>query len=117
MIGMGAKMIYGYDFVDDIHSRLSSGHCDEDLTKLVRCSNNNSSFNSPILILRTHNPVTTKGDHQWVLQRLFLVEPSRQLAISVVFRFLFAFLYPVQQMSRGIFAWQKVSKFVNKVHP
>lgn len=61
-------------------------------------------FNSPtasILILRTHNPVTTKGDHQWVLQRLFLVEPSRQLAISELFPFSFCLFMPSTTAVKG----------------
>lgn len=52
----------------EIHSLLSSGHCDEDLTLFCAMLHQNhfgyTIINSPILILRTHNPVTTKGDHQ-----------------------------------------------------
>lgn len=85
---------------------------DEDLTWVCWCCKKNLFwfFNSPtasILILRTHNPVTTKGDHQWVLQRLFLVEPSSRLAISELFPFSFCFLYPAQNLVKGMIDWKR----------
>lgn len=93
---------------------------DEDLTWVCWCCKKKLFwfFNSPtasILILRTHNPVTTKGDHQWVLQRLFLVEPSSLLAISELFPFSFCLFIPSTASSKGYDWLEEIRQFDSRL--